>query len=629
MTAERPKPRIKRKMAPRRTTGKPGSSGSAESEAQPPAQVILQLQRDVGNRSVADLLRSQHNRAVGDDEQTRTAPRPAARPAGDPVVARVPTFVPTFGGAAGVLHLEALNADVKLVVPVKNAKKAPPGTTMVWSWGVAAVDGVERGDISPATGPSATFKGKAKKPTPDDAKDELAANLEVGEPGAAAVVHPVRPAMRVAVLEPQYKIEPVVVPGASGGGTPAALKPGDTLEFHVTFSDVEHPQQLGNHLRYQLTHDGGVYLGKLYGIDIPDDLPFQSRSPRWDGNELIFPVYCHHAGTGTYTMDFTVPGAKPYQQKVPLKAEADVDFFLKRCDAASDRHRALLAVIDAYIQQGWLNYKAAHDAAAAAFKEYADRVQLGKDLLLGILFAGIGGAAGGFVGGLVKFKAEQKWFASIAKKAIGQAAIGTVTDAPKDMTKYLFRIPTKLGKGGGSKAPTADDATPDQGPGATSKGVQGAIDPLDWYGSVQKAASIEEAKVATQLQLWKTAAIDAIAQGSTTAIDFDPVNAITEVTAMDGKNVLQLGNPPSADLYEKNMWEAWIEQYAYTLKLRLGCNQWGSEVEDNVGKELREEMERVEKALADKGIEAGWVGETLTEAKRIADAKAAASQKIF
>lgn len=627
MTAERPKPRARRKKVPRRASGKLAPPGSGGTDAPPPAQVILQLQRDAGNRSVANLLDPQDQAAAAGTQQIPDALSPARLPS-DPVVARAPSFVPTFGGAAGVLHLENLNADVKLAVPVKNAKRAPAGTAMVWSWGVAATDGVERGDISPATGPSATFNAKAKKPTPGNAKDELAANLEVGEPGAAAVVHPVKPAMRVAVLEPSYTIDPVVVPGATGGGTATALKPSDTLELHITFSNLDKPGQLPSHVSSTLAQDG-LHLAKLHGVEIPDDQPFQRRPSRWEGDKLILSLYCHHAGTATCTIDFALPGAKPHQEKISLKAAAGLEFFLKRCDAASDRHRALLATIDAYIQQGWLNYKAGHDAAAAAFKEYADRVQLTKDLLLGILFAGVGGAAGGYVGGLVKFKAEQKWFADIAKSAIGQASIGAVTDAPKDMVKYLARMPTKLGKGGGSKAPAPDDATPDHASGGASKGVPGAIDPLDWYGSVQKAASIEEAKVATQLQLMKTAAIDAIAQGSTETVDFDPVNMMTEVTAMNGKTVVQLGEPPSADAYEKNMWEAWIEKYAYTLEHRTGCNQWGMRVEDNVGKELRNEMERVEKALAEKGIEAGWVSETLTKARRIADAKAAESRRLF
>jgi len=548
----------------------------------------------------------------------------------DVVVSRDAGFKPTFGGDAGVLHLKFLNADIKLKVSIRNARSAPSGTTMVWSWGAAGIDGVEKGDISPATGSTATFNAKAKKPTHVKGEDELAANAEVAEPGKPAVVHPVKPPLRVGVLEPEYRIEQQVVPGAKGGGSPEALKPSDVLEFRVTFDNVDKPKELGDagYLRRTLTQDGGLYLAKLEGVDIPDDQPFQARPDRWEGDTLVYSVYCHHAGTGKYKLDFTVPGAKQVSKEYPLKSETSLAFFLERCNAATDRHRALLATFDAYIQQGFLNYKAGFQAAEAAFKEYAERQKLSTDILLGILFAGVGGAAGGAVGGLVKFTADQKTFASMARSALREAAIGAVTDAPKDIAKYTVRL-GRLAGGGGGKAPSPNDATPDAGgAGGSSKTVLGTVDPLDWYATVQKAKSLEESKIATTLQLWKTRTIDAIARGSTETVDYDPINAITDITKLDGRNVVDLGAPPSAAAYEKNMWEAWIEKYAFTLQQKVGCYQWGYRVEDNVGKELRAEMDRVAKVLADKGIDPGWLTVALADARRRADEQAERSQRI-
>ena len=539
-------------------------------------------------------------------------------------------FKPTFGGDAGVIHLENLNADIKLKVNVKNAKLAPSGTTMVWSWGSTAVDGVQKGDISPATGSNATFNAKAKKPTPDKAKNEMAANVEVAEPGKSAVVHPVNPPLQVAVLEPEYKIEQKVIPGPKGGGTPTALKPGDVLEFHVTFDNVDKPVDFGNagYLRYTLTQAPGLYLGKLEGVEIPDDQPFKSQPHRWEGDELVYSVYCHHAGGGKYKLDFNIPDAKQVSKEYPLKAETSLAFFLERCNAATDRHRALVATFDAYIHQGFLNYKAGYDAAEAAFKEYADRQKLTNEILLGILFAGLGGAAGGFAGGLVKQTAGQKLFGKMTNAVLKEAAIGAITDAPKDIVKYTVRLGRKLGEGGSSGAPTPDDATPESG-GGGGGGVPGSVDPLNWYATVQKAKSVEESRIATTIQLWKTKTIDAITRGSTETVDFDPINAVTEITKMEGMNVTDLGTPPSAAEYEKNMWEAWVQKYAFTLKEKVGCGQWGYRVEDNVGKELREEMERVAKVLAAKGIDASWLTDALGEAERIANEKAAASQRLF
>ena len=495
---------------------------------------------------------------------------------------------------------------------------------MIWSWRPPELDGVEKGVITPATGPSGTFTAKARKPTPDKANDELGAQVDVEEPGTPATIHAVDPPLRVGVLEPEYKIEEKVVPGAKGGGAgPGALKPSDVLEFHVTFDHVDKPKELGDagHFRWHLSQDG-AFLSELGGIKIPDDKPFEARAHRWDGDTLVYSVYCHHAGAGKYKMDFNVPGTKAHTKEVALKSESSLGFFLARCGAATERHRAIVATFDAYLQQGFMNYKSGYEAAEAAFKEYAERQKLTKEILLGILFAGLGGAAGGAAGGLVKFSATQKAFAGKLTK-VQEMGLGALTDAPKDIAKYTVRLGRKLGEGGGNGGPTPDDATPDAHGGGGKSGVAGSEDPLNWHALAQKAKSLEEAKIAATLEQWKTTTIDAITRGSDATIDFDPINEITAITKLDGKGIGDLGEPPSAAEYEKNMWEAWIEKYAYTLQERVGCGQMGYRVEDNVGKELEAEMERVAKVLAEKGIESSWLNEALTEARRRADEKAA------
>lgn len=414
--------------------------------------------------------------------------------------------------------------------------------------------------------------------------------------------------------------------GASGGGSPTSLKPSDVLEFRIKFDQVDKPKEFGDAFHSELTQQG-LHLGQLGGVDISDDQPFQNCPYRWDGDVLVYSVYCHHAGTGTYKMDFNIPGTTKVTKEFPLKSETTLPFFLARCNAATDRHRALVAAFDHYIHEGFINYMRGYQAAADAFKEYAERQKLTQDILLGILFAGVGGAAGGFVGGLVKFSTEQKLFADIAKRAIGQAAIGAVTDASKDLVKYTVRLGRNLSQGSSSHAPRPDDATPDQ-PSGTSKDVPGSIDPLNWYATIQKNKAAEEAKVATTIANWKSQTIDAIARGSISTVDYDPINAVTESTKLGDKDVLALGSPPSADEYEKNMWEAWIEKYAFTLTQKIGCGQWGYRVEDNVGKELKAEMERVAKKLAQKGIDSAWLNDALSTAQRIAAAKAEKSQEL-
>ena len=578
----------------------------AHAEGQTPwlPATVAHLQRSVGNRATSQLVAQR-------------------RPSGTGKGASASTFKPTFGGNAGIIEFAHLNSDMALPVTVKNARSAKRGATMMWMWGDSKVEGVEPREISPATGERAVYKAKAVKPTPMKAADELGAQVEVTEPGETPVTHPVKPALRVGVMKPEIEIQKKVVPGPKGGGSADNLRPGDVLEYRVTFGNTDKPKDYGDagKLKWHLTQTG-TFVGDIGGTKIAHDAPFEGKEHRWDGDILVYSVYCNHAGNATYKMDFDLPGTSKTVEHA-LKAETSLAMFLERCGASTDRHRAIVATFDAYLHQAFMNYKAAYDAAETAFKEYADRQKLTNDILLGILFAGLGGAAGGAVGGLVKFSATQKLAGKKIASALQEAGVGALTDAAKDIVKYTVRLKAKLG-GGKAAAPSPDDATPDAGKQSTGKtSVAGSVDPLNWYASVQKAKSQEEAKIATVIENWKTDTIDAINRGSNETVDFDPINAVTEITKLDGDTVDVLSEPPSPAEYEKNMWEAWIENYAYTVETHYSCGRgmYGT-VGDNVGKELKEEMERVAKKLAEKGVDSAWLTDALNEARQVAQKKA-------
>lgn len=159
-------------------TGPPAGSG-------PPPLVLPPGPKPKGNPGLSDRITG----AVGTGDVAPVTPA-SVKPS---VASWALKFRPIFGGDAGVLQFENLNAAIKLRPNVRNASSAPAGTTLTWSWGAKGVDGVEKGDISPATGRTATFNAKARKPSPSGGSGEMAANLGVATPSKAEVVHPVNP----------------------------------------------------------------------------------------------------------------------------------------------------------------------------------------------------------------------------------------------------------------------------------------------------------------------------------------------------------------------------------------------------------------------------------------------------
>lgn len=124
----------------------------------------------------------------------------------------------------------------------------------------------------------------------------------------------------------------------------------------------------------------------------------------------------------------------------------------------------------------------------------------------------------------------------------------------------------------------------------------------------------------------KTVVGDAINRGVDATIDWDPINVVTDKTVLGGKHCTDLGEAPAPEEYEKSMWEAWIAVYAFDATaatiVRGGCMAGDfveSRVRDNVGKDLKEEMERVAAELAAKGIDASWLSDALANARARAE----------
>jgi hypothetical protein len=320
----------------------------------------------------------------------------------------------------------------------------------------------------------------------------------------------------------------------------------------------------------------------------PDD-----RTYRW----VITPI-----GPGQFALHFQLTpdpwaGSSPYgpgEGYHNLVAYSDLTWFKGRCSTAQGKMDTLYHKGKAWFDDCYLNYMHAYKSFDTALGKQRDAEKLGRELLLGALFAVGGGAIGGAIGGRLKDVEE----AGVKlEKALGSVQFGALTDASKDLTKYVARLPTgplkdKIfgsGGGGGSVSGAQASTNASQAGVAQGAGNVAAINPLEWSTEIDKRIELEIAEVAGLLTSYHEYADTAIATHSPETFDWDPEQVIADAVTIAGTPFDQLGTAPDAIAYEASMWRVWLENYAYTIKYINGK----ADAEPAVGKKLRDEIDRV------------------------------------
>ena len=204
----------------------------------------------------------------------------------------------------------------------------------------------------------------------------------------------------------------------------------------------------------------------------------------------------------------------------------------------------------------------AYDDALAAhrktLKEIRDAEQLADEIVLGLFFAGLGGAVGGAVGNVVKTKIGEQ----LAKKTAGAAII----DATKDVGKFTTRMINDLGGSAG-----------DPGAGLPEFGGSG----VELARKLGKVINAEGRKLLAEVDKLEKLVQDNSGQCKEGAlrVEGDPTEAL------DNDPFLKvLGGIVSADrkAFAKLLWGQWITEHAYSVKIvcsKAGCS---ARVEDNV-----------------------------------------------
>jgi hypothetical protein len=510
-----------------------------------------------------------------------------------------------------MIHLTLLNDVVEHSVAVRNARSAPQGSS--FEWGLS--DDLDTGKLEelpsqPARGPRAKVRARAK-----EVFDEQTITPELAVTTPEGIILDFASPVSIGVMPPTMSADPLVMHGGLGESHDRDMNRilvGDTLHMSLQFDNIVDARSAGIRMSTM-----------MIGAPVPNAGDFDFGPITWEGPLTAgVSITARAAGRSHFTFSALVPGMEEsLSETIALTAVADARHFKDRCNTAHANAEEAYARGEEYFYTCSQNYKTGYDAHKGALDAQNARDRLTNELIMGVLFAAIGGAAGGAIGGIIGHAAGK------ASTAVGAAALGAITDAAKDVGKYIGRIPTTLlarsGGGGGASTP-ADADRPSHGAGATGAGATGpaATDPFGWHLDVMRAFAAEKRQLFASLRNCNEVADQLLATGSSYEFDWDPVAVLANALRIDGTALTELGEPPSARDYEKCFWIAWLSQYAYKLGHTSDPDGYYTHYspEENIGKDVREAIDRVAASFGENGGQ--WIREYGQDSYNRVDAEA-------
>jgi hypothetical protein len=327
---------------------------------------------------------------------------------------------------------------------------------------------------------------------------------------------------------------------------------------------------------------------------------------------------------GVRSVGFTVTGPDGFSNErindIDLTVGADVRLFKDRCSTAESVLNAKHAKAREWFMGCFLAYKAGYERQNAALERQAGADRLVGQILLGVLFAAVGGAAGGAVAQMASVKNAGK----LLETQFGPMAQSAFTDAAKDVGKFVARLPTTAasaspqGKAGGG-------ASTDPGKVGVAQGEQApsAVDPLNWMATIDQRIAGERAAMGAVIADAHQRVDRLSITDPNYLFDRDPVELVNERATIDGKPIDALGEVPTALQYERACWEVWLANYAYKAQYYSGDVPFaaGYAVEGNVRRKLKEEIDKVAESFGETGDD--WIKRYGAPAKAAAEAKVA------
>jgi hypothetical protein len=337
-----------------------------------------------------------------------------------------------------------------------------------------------------------------------------------------------------ASFEPTFQIEP----GGLGAGrerTQQTVFRGDTLVFTARLQDIPSAVNQGVDGRVvgstapscQVSGDTAtwrVVVGNMGTPGRPGEPAEQVDATPW--LELLPPL---------------INAGRRFSHTYRFRVVADYAWLSGQCSTAGANLQSAFLGVSSLIDEAYLNYQAAYEKHRTAVDNHGRRKQLEHDVLVGILLAGIGGAAGGKVADLLK---------------AGQG-VATAT-AVGDIVKYSIRL-------GGMRAPGrtgtqgSDTPNPTGSPGTAQAA---GITPERWK-ALKEREMIDAAKAGVDAcNELKQRMDEAWAQGRTELMDLDPVQVVQPtVDDLSADMIVK-----TEQEYAVELWRTWIDHYGITRR---------------------------------------------------------------
>lgn len=490
-----------------RNTGAPGSGLSAQ---------LLVLQRRFGNAAVTQLLKT----PTVQTDSTKTVPRYA------PKVTRTPAKL-----------ARGLNEWAEVDARVTNAGTATRGTEFHWDWDWDTDDSkvLAPDDRRPAAGPGARLRAKTTA-VGETFVDPI---VDYTLPGGNSADLPSRSThadpVQVTVPAPKAAFNVILTHGGQAAGVvrrEGICYMGDEIHVSATLSGVRLPQYLG------------------LNLGVRGSSPRFAESVQWRGDRVTWTLKATQVGKSRLEFWVQVPGASQQLTHVEdMSTLLDLTRFHLAVSSAQSAAQVKLGRAVARINDAAASYERAYDLQQEILMQKAKEDQIEQDLAMGVLFAMLGGAAGGAVGGLLK-----KSMGDAAKKVGGEA----VTDMGKDLIKYGVRTLPKLvsGDSGGQSGGTTD--TPPGRPGISDKGENQAAGEKPSRLLYRLSANVggDQAKIHSALQAVLDLALKRSAEGNFAGeFDEDPREYVERDVTVD-----QIADAMVVDdmAYFRQLWHAWL-----------------------------------------------------------------------
>jgi hypothetical protein len=315
-----------------------------------------------------------------------------------------------------------------------------------------------------------------------------------------------------------------------GEGSPHALFRGDTLVVTAVGPASGAAPSATVEQRYE---------GKTSNMTVPGSV--LGGSVEWR-----FPL--DHVGS--YSLTFHMPGAGP-EHTEHVEVASDFNDFLASCTQAHDLiDQKYQAAIDR-MTQGFEAYKSAWQDQEKDLVNLQRQERIAGEVILGLIFAGAGGLAGGWIGDVLK----------------GVKASGPVTDGGKDLVKYLVRTTPRLGGPSGSMPVTPGDSV-DRTSGlditSAPRGREAAagVDPIVGMTRLMRALGEEKLDLLKHLDAMIGAARTGRASHGVVAFEEDPRTVVERDQRLE---MVMADIQTDTKWYLRMLWHAWLEEYSWVV----------------------------------------------------------------